>query len=89
MTTYLPGMRGQDLSALGNSGSSSSHLCVGVSLVPYVFVTMIGFVVSDIPVADTSVTKIWPVAPESNIAQSLLSPMLKLIVFNMLVAACA
>ena len=85
----IPGMTCPVLAPLGNSGRSSSRLCVEVSLVPSGIVTVMGFVATDIPVADASVTKKWLVAPESNIAQSLISSRLKLIVFKMLLAACA
>ena len=75
--------------AAGNSERSSSLLCGEVSLVPSGIVTVMGFVATDVPVADASVTKKWLMAPESNIAQSLISSRLKLIVFKMLLAACA
>ena len=85
----IPWMTCPDLAALGNSGRSSYRLYAKVSLVPSGIVTVIGFVATDVPVSDASMTKKWRVAPESNIAQSLIFSRLKLIAFNMLLAACA
>ena len=73
---------------LGSSGGLRYSLCVKVSLHQSGIVTVIGFVAIDIPVSDASVTGKYRVAPESNIAQCVISLRLKLIVFKMLLAAC-
>ena len=53
----IPGMTWPVRAALGSCGRSSYYFCVEVSLEPSGIVTVTGFVATDIPVADVSVTR--------------------------------
>ena len=77
-----------DHTAFGCSERLSSCLCVKVSLGPSRIVTVIKFMGTDSLVVDIYMIRKWRVAPESNIAQLFMSLRLKLIVLNILVAAC-
>ena len=78
-----------DCAAFGSSGRLSSCSWIEVSFEPSGIVTVIGLVAIVIPVADAFVTRKWFVAPDSNIAQFLMSSRMKLIVFKMLFVAYA
>ena len=69
----IPGMTCPDLTALVSSGRSNSRMRVKVSFESSGIETMKRFVATGNPVDDAYVTRKWSVAPESNIAQSLMS----------------
>ena len=82
-----PGMTWPTLPLLGIRGMFISPMCVECTLFPSGSVTVSGRVVSCFSVMGASVTKKFPVAPESSTAQLLVFLLLRPIVARMLLAS--